>query len=312
MRVVPLPNLFVVGAPKSGTTALHRYLDQHPQVAMSAVKEPKFFLADGRAPAHRGPGDERASAAYVYERREYEALFRYPPGRAGERTWAGESTPFYLWYPQAAPRIKALVPEARLIAVLREPVARAYSNWAHLRFEGRETLDFAAALDAEDRRAREDWEPFWFYRSLGLYGEQLDRLFDVFDRGQVFVTLAEHVEASPSTVLDQIWTFLGVEPLGAELVPQRLNEATYRPVDRRSRALTRLAQRSTPLRRAVPAPVRGWARETVRRQVRSRATTGAHAARLRREFGHLFAVDRRLLEAGGMDLAAWDEVDSRT
>ncbi len=60
MRVVPLPNLFVVGAPKSGTTALHRYLDQHPQVAMSAVKEPKFFLADGRAPAHRGPGDERA------------------------------------------------------------------------------------------------------------------------------------------------------------------------------------------------------------------------------------------------------------
>ena len=56
---MPLPNLFVIGAPKCGTTSLHRYLDQHPRISMSAVKEPKFFLAQGSRPHHHGPGDER-------------------------------------------------------------------------------------------------------------------------------------------------------------------------------------------------------------------------------------------------------------
>src|SRR5580693_9115330 len=161
---MPLPNLFVIGAPKSGTTSLHRYLDQHPSIAMSVVKEPKFFLADGTRPRHGGPGDERACRSYVVDRSEYEALFRYPEGPV---SYAGESSPFYLWHPDAPARIHALVPEARLVAVLREPTMRAYSNWADLREQDREKLDFPAALAAEERRRLDDWEPFWFYRSLG-------------------------------------------------------------------------------------------------------------------------------------------------
>ena len=271
---------------------------------MSAVKEPKFFLADGRRPAHRGPGDERADAGYVVDRVHYEALFSYPEG---EPAWAGESTPFYLWHPDAAARIAALVPDARLVAVVREPVARAYSNWAHLRFEGRETLDFADALDAETTRRRDDWEPFWFYRSLGLYGEQLTRVLDVFDAAQVFVTTAERLNEQPAAVLDQIFSFLGVGPLATPLVPERLNEATYRPVDRGTRFLVRLQRRATRARAVVPAPVRAWARESVRSVIRARATTGSHAAHLRREYSHLFAPDRRLLDALGFDLPGWEE-----
>src|ERR1700733_1529222 len=98
---MPLPNLFIIGAPKCGTTSLHRYLDQHPGISMSTVKEPKFFLTDGGARPHfRGPGDERATRKYVVDREAYESLFRYP---AGSRGYAGESTPYYLWDPAAAP-----------------------------------------------------------------------------------------------------------------------------------------------------------------------------------------------------------------
>ena len=120
---MPVPNLFIIGAPKCGTTSLHRYLDQHPHISMSAVKEPKFFLTDGVRPQHRGPGDDRADRAYVTKRDAYEALFHYPPGPGA---YAGESTPYYLWHPDAASRIHAFVPEARLVAVLREPTLRAY------------------------------------------------------------------------------------------------------------------------------------------------------------------------------------------
>src|SRR6478735_427325 len=87
-----LPEFFVIGAPKAGTTALHVALDRHPQLFMSRVKEPKHFLTDGPPPRGGGPGDARTFRQYVWRRSDYERLFDERP--AG--TLAGESTPFYL------------------------------------------------------------------------------------------------------------------------------------------------------------------------------------------------------------------------
>src|SRR5580698_5902643 len=100
-----LPDFFVAGAPKSGTTALHVALSRHPGLYMSAVKEPKFFLTDGPPPAQGGPGDvrtyrehhvrgrHRSELGHIWQRADYEALFE--PGTAGQLR--GESTPFYLY-----------------------------------------------------------------------------------------------------------------------------------------------------------------------------------------------------------------------
>jgi len=297
-----LPNLFVVGAPKCGTTSLHRYLGQHPRIAMSRVKEPKFFLTDGTRPDFAGPGDERACRAYVVDRQAYEALFE-PPGPGG---YAGESTPYYLWDPAAAPRMRALVPEARLVAALREPTARAYSNWSDLREQGRETLDFAAALAAEDERQRLGWEPFWAYRSLGLYGEQLARLLEVFPPGQVKVVLAEDLADAPDRVLGEIFAFLGLDPLEGPLAEERRNQTMYGAVDRRSRLAETLFDRGQRLRPVVPRPLRRLGRAAVQRRLRAQATAGGHGVRLRERYGELFAPDRRRLEALGVDLARWD------
>jgi len=300
---MPLPNLFVIGAPKCGTTSLHRYLDQHPRISMSAVKEPKYFLTDGTRPHHRGPDDERADRAYVVKRATYEALFEYPPGPGG---YAGESTPYYLWDPDAAPRIRALVPEARLVAVLREPTLRAYSNWADLREQGRENLDFASAMAAEEERRRLGWEPFWFYRELGLYGKQLTRLLTVFPREQVSVVLADDLAEAPDPTVAEIFAFLGLGPLEHPLIEARLNQTMYTPVDRTSRLLETLFERGQRARPVVPRPVRRIAREVVRRRLRSQATSGSHGSRLRHEYVEVFTEDRRVLEGLGIDVTRWD------
>jgi len=300
---VPLPNLFVVGAPKCGTTSLHRYLAQHPNIAMSAVKEPKFFLADGTRPHHRGPGDTRACRAYVVDRQAYEALFTYP---AGPVSYAGESSPYYLWDGHAAAKIHDLVPEARLVAVLREPTMRAYSNWADLREQGREKLDFASALAAEEERRRLDWEPFWLYRQLGLYGEQLTRLYGVFPPDHVKVLLSEDLTRHPDRTVGEVFSFLGLDPLPYPLDDVRLNQTMYTPVDRKSRALEALLELGQRARPVVPRSVRRVAREAVRRRLRSQATAGSHGSRLRHEYGDLFEADRAVLEGLGFDLSAWD------
>ena len=302
-----LPNLFVIGAPKCGTTALHRYLDLHPRISMSAIKEPKFFLVEGSRPRHRGPGDERASRRYVVERAEYEALFNYP---AGPGSYAGESTPYYLYDHAALARMQALVPDARLIAVLREPTVRAYSNWADLREQGREKLDFASALAAEEERRALDWEPFWLYRALGLYGEQLARVYTLYPRQQVAVVHAEALAAEPGAVLAELWAFLGVEPLDERALPARRNETMYSPVTRVGRAVDGAFVHGQHLRGVVPRPLRRLGRAVVTRTLRRQATSGKHAARLRHAYGHLFAEDRNRLEELGVDTSAWGPPDA--
>src|ERR1700678_1970229 len=112
-----LPDFLIIGAPKAGSTALHEALAPHPGLFLSAVKEPKFFLCDGKPTRREGPGDAHSVKEWVWSRERYEALFdSAPPG-----TLRGESTPFYLWDHDAHARMRRLVPEAKLIAVLRDP-----------------------------------------------------------------------------------------------------------------------------------------------------------------------------------------------
>ncbi len=137
-----LPDFFVIGAPKAGTTALHAALDLHPQLYLSPIKEPKFFLCDGPPPREGGPGDAHSYREWVWRRDDYERLFdAAPPG-----TLCGESTPLYLADFEAHRRIHEAVPQAKLIAILRDPVDRAYSNWSHLWADGLEPIsDFVEA-----------------------------------------------------------------------------------------------------------------------------------------------------------------------
>jgi hypothetical protein len=205
-----LPNFLIIGAAKSGTTSLYRYLRQHPDVYMPAVKEPRFFAYAEDPPPMNGPGDERTNeaAGAVYTRDAYRQLF----AEATTETAVGEASPNYL-YSATAPRlIHEHLPEARLIAILRHPVERAYSHFLHLVRSGREPLrDFGAALDAEPERIAAGWEWSWHYRHMGYYGEQLARYLEHVDREQLTVYLFEDFTADPVALAQDIFRVLGVD-----------------------------------------------------------------------------------------------------
>jgi len=235
---VALPEFFVAGAPKAGTTALHAALARHPALYMSAVKEPKFFLTDGPPPAQGGPGDAKTYREHVWRRADYEALFDpAPPG-----TLRGESTPFYLYSHDAQRRIEALIPDARLIVVVRDPVERAHSNWTHLWSAGLDPIDdFVRACAAEGERIAAGWADFWHYKRLGLYGQQVQHLYSVFPREQVLVFRYRDLIDDPAGTLDRICAFLGVEQGRIAEVP-RENVTAHPELTRRHHNLSRIVR----------------------------------------------------------------------
>jgi hypothetical protein len=202
-----LPDFLIIGAQMAGTKSLCRYLEQHPEVYMSLY--PRFFALEGKDPAtFRGPGDrEMISQTAVTNLEDYRALFA---GVSDEKA-VGEATVTYLHLPEAAGRIRHYVPEARLIAVLRNPVERAYSAYLRKVSTGRETLGFSEALEEEEERIQNNWAPGWQYRRVGFYHAHLTRYYELFGHEQIRVYLYEELDRNPTGVTQNIFRFLGVD-----------------------------------------------------------------------------------------------------
>jgi hypothetical protein len=244
-----MPNFIIIGAAKAGTTALYHYLRQHPQIFMSRVKEPHFFTYEGQHPNAQGPGDSVNNA--IIELGEYQALFDAVQGEMA----IGEASPTYLYSAKACERLQFHLPEAKLIAILRQPADRAFSAFMHQTRDGLEDYtDFADALEAEERRIQSNWGPIWHYKRGGLYAQQLDRYYSVFARSQIRVFLYEEFRKDPLGILRSVYDFLGVDPdfrpdttvrpnvsgIPKSRVTQRTIKALFErdnPVKRLSRAL---------------------------------------------------------------------------
>jgi hypothetical protein len=227
MHRAPRPDFLVIGAPKAGTTALHAALAQHPQVFTSTPKEPKYWLCDDAPPpAWRGPGDAHSQQEWIWRRHEYEQLFT----PAQPHQVRGESTPFYLWSRGAHRRLADSLPDVRLIAVVRDPLDRAYSNWMHLWSDGLEPeADFVRAFERQDQRVAAGWAPFWRYRELGLYGDQLEHLYQHVDRDRVLVLRYRDVIDDPGATIDRACRFLGISEGLVESIPRDNSRSFVQP-----------------------------------------------------------------------------------
>jgi hypothetical protein len=203
------PDFLIVGAPKAGTTAVHSALALHPQVFVSQPKEPKYWLCDDAPPpAWNGPGDAHSQREWMWRREDYFRLFE---GAAPDQV-RGESTPFYLWSRGAHRRIGEALPEVKVIAVVRDPVDRAYSNWMHLWSDGLEPeSDFETAFALQDARTAAGWAPFWRYRDLGLYGEQIAHLRRYVDPDRILVIRYRQIIDQPQATVDAACRFLGID-----------------------------------------------------------------------------------------------------
>jgi hypothetical protein len=283
---------------------LHAALAAHPELFMSRVKEPKFFLCDGKPPPkHGGPGDAHSYREWIWRMQDYEALFADAP--AG--TLRGESTPFYLFDAAAHERIRRLIPQAKLIVILRDPVDRAYSNWTHLWSDGLEPIsDFMAACAEEERRVEAGWAIFWRYRGLGLYGKQLQHLFTVFPRDQVHLLRYKELVDQPHESLNRICEFLTVAPDVVVDVPSA-NVSTYVPPTASTRLLQTLVRGGAAIGRFFPPQVWRKARipllQALQRKLANRPELSEDD---RRQLVAYFADDIRTLEhVTGLSFSDW-------
>lgn len=206
------PNFIVAGVQKGGTTSLYRYLAAHPNVLRSRRKEVGYF------------GDQyyRGVAWYQQQFPTYGGRFRMAL-RARGWVQTGEATPYYLFHPLAAQRVKAYCPDAKIIVMLRDPVERAYSHYRHHVKLGEESLSFEDALAAEDERLagqeeaiiRDDGHDetafrLYSYKARGYYAEQLKRWFECFDRESMLIMSSEWFFADPGAAFRKTQEFLGL------------------------------------------------------------------------------------------------------
>ena len=207
------PNLFIVGQPKSGTTALHQFLGQHPEIYMSSIKEPHFFCADFHLESDRAYGkqrffDFRSESAYL-------ELFN----RAKDVKVAGESSTNYLYSQVAAEKIYNFNPDAKIIIILREPAKFLYSLHSHyVKFTEENEPDFLTALALETEREQEKslsprvTTPSYLYYSQRVqYYQQVKRYCDRFDAEQIKVVIFEEFKSENERVFQEILEFLEVK-----------------------------------------------------------------------------------------------------
>lgn len=202
------PDFLLIGAPKAGTTALFRTLSEHPQVFASPVKEPRFFICSGSRPHFPCPAGKSHSETITYPDKDYLELFKACPDHAK----AGEASTPYLHDPGAAANAFEKVPAARIIAVLRHPVDRAYSQWLHLRHDGFETsADFETAWMLESEYKSRGWRSDFYLKERGLYAEQLERWLDYYPREQVLILFYEDWLNHPRETLGLVCKHLGID-----------------------------------------------------------------------------------------------------
>lgn len=223
------PDFLIVGAMRSGSTSLTRYLDDHPEIFMATPKEVGYFLHNFNR------GEDWYTAHFA---------------NAGDNRKAGEATPSYMVNARAVSRIKQCVPEALLIVILREPVSRAYSHYWMRRERNRESRSFSEVVQIELAGVEEldDGEETG-YLGHSLYARHLSRLLEVFPRKQLHVTILEELMRDASAVYRGVCTALGVDP---DHVPRGLGRPINSYVTFRSEEVRTLARRlPKPLRRGV-------------------------------------------------------------
>jgi hypothetical protein len=217
-----LPDVLILGAMKCGTSSLHNYLTQHGDVIEPLRKEVHYFDVE-----------------YARGERWYRAHF----GRTGEPGLNLDSSPYYLFHPLAPQRAHTLLPQARLIVLLRDPVRRAYSHYWHQVHRGREKLSFEEALASEPGRIDADATRLaqgeiaqslphqrFSYLARGRYAEQLEAWLEVYPRDQLRVWRFEDLAGDPLAVLNDVRAWLGLGPVDhARLEPR--NARKYPPMD---------------------------------------------------------------------------------
>lgn len=204
----PLPDFIIIGAQKAGTTSLYDYLNQHRQIRMSTpLKEVHYFSYD-----------------YSKGLDWYKSNFPIVPNKQQNDLLVGEASPYYLFHPHSAKRMHDVLPDIKIIAILRNPTDRAISHYFHELRHNTETLDIIDALNAEEQRIGPELQKMLddpnyesrthqnlSYKARGRYAEQLERYYQYYDKDTVLVLTSDELFNDTTNCLKAVYDFLGIK-----------------------------------------------------------------------------------------------------
>ena len=267
-----MPNFFLVGAPKAGTTALYNYLYEHPQIYMSPIKEPHFLADEIRYENFtpemqqmsaaslaaleeylKGPACERFSGGPVSRWEDYLKLFDC----ASDEKAIGEASPCYLWSPTAARNIASRFPAAKIIMILRNPVERAFSQYKHMLMFANGPVSFMEHIELGLQSKSTRIGQLYPFLGFGLYYEQVKRYLELFPRDRIRIYFYEDFCSGAPAVVADIFDLLSVDRNFRPDLSKRYMEAlvprsySVNAILKRSRAWSLVSKRISPRTRAV-------------------------------------------------------------
>lgn len=294
-----LPTFLVIGAPKAGTTALWHHLAAHPEIEMASIKEPRFWTREPGGLA-RGDLDDRMPRAGTFDK----GLAWYRGLWQGAASARGEASTVYLAAPDAPGLVAEHLPEARVIAVLRDPVERMHSHYWQERRAGWTFGTFAEMVEADHPRAR-------YFEATSHYREHLDRWREAIGQDRMLVLTHDALTARPAETVSRAYRFLGVDDaFEPGTLGERFNRQQAAPAPGLMRRLERLRALADG---RVPAPLVRLAGRLRRATLRRTATPEVRAPlapALRAVLAPRFLDDVAAAEAWtGEDLGAWRRFD---
>lgn len=274
---IRLPDFIVLGAAKAGTSSIYRYLDQHPDVFVPAPKELKFFTGSGEH-------DVSEYARYFAPNTEKKITVEV----SSDYLYSGESTPY---------TIKKIIPDVGLIAILRDPVERGFSDFCMDVRRGKQQKDYRKALRGRSR---------FRYRNQGLYHKQLSRYIEVFGRNRIGIFFYDDLKRDTPGFMREFYRYIGVTE---DVTPHgHFNKGSFS----RSENVQALLERPNPVRRAVKALLSPFLNTEKRQRLRSRLLALNKKPKprmdpeLRNELVKFYRDDiLKLQELTGRDLSEW-------
>lgn len=254
-RVRRVPNLYIVGAPRSGTTTIYELLRRSPHV-FARMKEPGTLAREDLLQFTAGP-DDLATLPRPFD--DYVRLFE----GARER-YAIDASTIYLWSQAAVRAIASLCDDPKIIICLRDPVERAFSNYQLHVALGQESLDFSGAVLEEPRRKAAGWSPRWWYTELSRYATSVQRYLDTFGRNQVHIIMYDDLSSAWARVVDGLQEFLGIDLSWGRSRPIHVNRAGTVRYGFLHRVLTQPTVLSGVPKRLLPENVWRRLRESLR------------------------------------------------
>lgn len=284
------PNLFIVGAAKSGTSSIEYYLSQHPDIFMKIPLEPNFFANDVLG------FEDRTNLDW------YLSLFK----NVKNEKYIGEKSAMYLYSEEAAKRIKDFNPDSKIIITLRNPVDMANSQHNHMISHGSENIiDFGEALKLEQERKGKLLDPREYVR-IASYYEQVKRYIDLFGKKNVKIVIFEEMKENPDKIYKEIIKFLGLKPVETDF--KVINESKIIKSISYSKVLYVIMHLPRPvkwiLKKIIPIKMRDFIRNINLKQGKVKPVE----SELRAELNKQFKPDIHKLEKLiGKNLSIWTE-----